>query len=136
MATGAADIPGWIALFLGLAIMAVSVAELRRPGGWMKLVEELEASFALRFVTGFFTLVFGAALYLVTPWNRSDWLSVLVSVIGGIAVAKGLLILAAPDRIMELGRRILGSRSTLIAGIDALLGAALLFAALSRLQTL
>lgn len=136
MATGAADIPAWIALFLGLAILAVCVAELRQPGGWMKLVEELEASFALRFVTGFLTLAFGAAVYLVTPWDRADWLSMLVTVIGGLGAAKGLLILAAPDRIMGLGRRILGTRSTLIAGIDALLGAGLLFAALSRLQTL
>ncbi|UIP07716.1 hypothetical protein LY632_04775 [Erythrobacter sp. SDW2] len=135
MAT-AADMSAWIALFLGLAIMAASVAELRAPGGWMKLVEELEASFALRFVAGFVTVMFGALVYLANPWDRGDWLSVLVTVIGGIGVAKGLLILAAPDRIMGLGRRILGNRSTVIAGIDALLGAGLLFAALSRLQTL
>ncbi len=132
----ASDMSAWIALFLGLAIMAVSVAELRAPGGWMKLVEELEASFALRFVTGFFTVMFGAIVYLANPWDGGDWLSVLVTVIGGIGVAKGLMILAAPDRIMGLGRRILGTRSTLIAGIDALLGAALLFAALSRLHTI
>lgn len=132
----ASDMSAWIALFLGLAIMAVSVAELRAPGGWMKLVEELEASFALRFVTGFFTVMFGAIVYLANPWDGGDWLSVLVTVIGGIGVTKGLMILAAPDRIMGLGRRILGSRSTLIAGIDALLGAALLFAALSRLHTI
>ena len=132
----ASDMSAWIALFLGLAMLAVSVAELRSPGGWMKLVEELDASFALRFVTGFFTVMFGAVVYLANPWDRGDWLSVLVTVIGGIGVAKGLLILAAPDRIMGLGRRILGTRSTFIAGIDALLGAGLLFAALSRLQTL
>ena len=135
MAT-AADMSAWIALFLGLAILAVCVAELRSPGGWMQLVEELEASFALRFVTGFFTVAFGAIVYLANPWDRGDWLSMLVTVIGGLGVAKGLLILAAPDRIMGLGRKVLGTNSTLIAGIDALLGAGLLFAALSRLQTL
>lgn len=132
----ASDMSAWIALFLGLAIMAVCVAELRTPGGWMKLVEELEASFALRFVTGFFTVAFSAMVYLANPWDRGDWLSMLVTVIGGLGVAKGLLILAAPDRIMGLGRKVLGSNSTLIAGIDALLGAALLFAALSRLHTI
>lgn len=132
----AADMSAWIALFLGLAVMAVCVAELRAPGGWMKLLEELEASFALRFVTGYFTVVFGAIVYLANPWDRGDWLSVLVTVIGGLGVAKGLLILAAPDRIMGLGRKVLSSNSTVIAGIDALLGAALLFAALSRLHTI
>lgn len=132
----ASDLPAWIALFLGLAMLAVSVAELREPGGWAKLVEELAASVALRFVTGFVTLMFGALVYLAVPWNGADWLGMIVTVIGGIGVAKGLLILAAPDRIMGLGRKILGANSTLIAGIDALLGAGLLFAALSRLQTL
>lgn len=130
------DMSAWIALFLGLAILAACAAELRSPGGWMKLVEELEASFALRFVTGFFTVMFGAIVYLANPWDRADWLSVLVTVIGGLGVAKGLLILAAPDRFMGLGRKVLGANATVIAGIDALLGAALLFAALSRLHTI
>ncbi len=129
-------LPAWIALFTGLAILAASVGELRAPGGWAKLVEELEASVALRFVTGFVTLMFGALVYLAVAWNPADWLAMVVTVIGGLGVAKGLLILAAPDRIMGLGRKVLGTYSTLIAGIDALLGAGLLFAALSRLQTL
>ena len=129
-------LPAWIALFTGLAILAASVGELRAPGGWAKLVEELEASVAMRFVTGFVTLMFGALVYLAVPWNPADWLAMVVTVIGGLGVAKGLLILAAPDRIMGLGRKVLGTNSALIAGIDALLGAGLLFAALSRLQTL
>ncbi|WP_435416936.1 hypothetical protein WAB17_08535 [Parerythrobacter aurantius] len=129
-------LPAWIALFTGLAILAASVGELRAPGGWTKLVEELEASVALRFVTGFVTLMFGALVYLAVPWNSANWLAMVVTVIGGLGVAKGLLILAAPDRIMGLGRKVLGTNSALIAGIDALLGAGLIFAALSRLQTL
>lgn len=133
MATTATT-PAWIALFLGLYILAACVSELRTPGGWAKLVEGLEATPALAFVTGAFTFALGAVIYLVTPWNPDDWLSIVVSVIGGLAVAKGLLFIAAPDRIFALGKRVLGGNTALIAGIDAVLGAALLFVALSRLQ--
>ena len=133
MATTATT-PAWIALFLGLYILAACVAELRAPGGWAKLVEGLAASPALSFVTGAFTFTLGAVIYLVTPWNPEDWLSIVISVIGGLAVAKGLLLIAAPDRIFALGKRVLGGNITLIAGIDAVLGAALLFVALSRLH--
>ena len=129
----AADIDAWIALFLGLYILAASVAELRAPGTWNAMVDDFAQTTALRFVTGVFTLSLGAAIYLVSPWNPDDWLSVLVSVVGGIAVAKGLLLIAAGDRIMRLGHAMLSRNAKLVAGITALPGAALLFAALSRL---
>ncbi|WP_284126253.1 hypothetical protein [Parerythrobacter aestuarii] len=135
MAT-AADTSAWIAFFVGLYVLAACVAELRSPGSWARLVEGLGASPALCFVTGAFTFMLGAAIYLVNPWNPGDWLSVLVTVIGGLAVAKGLFFITAPDRMLGLGRKVLGGKTGLIAGLDALLGAALLFAALSRLNTL
>ncbi|WP_128893347.1 hypothetical protein [Erythrobacter sp. HKB08] len=135
MAT-AADIPAWIALFLGLYVLAACVAELRSPGGWDSMVEELERSFLLRLMAGVIALTLGAAIYLVSPWRPGDWLSILVSVIGGLAVAKGLLIIAAGDRFLSIYNRMFKGRTRAIAGIDAVLGAALLFVALSRLQTI
>lgn len=136
MATGAADTPAWIALFLGLYILAVCVAELRSPGGWARMLDELEASFTLRFLSGAFALVLGAVIYLVSPWDRTDWLSITIAVIGGLGVAKGLYFILAGERALALARKLLAAGSTVIAGIDALLGAALLFAALSRLHTI
>ena len=133
MAT-AATTPAWIALFLGLYILAACVSELRAPDGWAQMLASFEASPALTFVTGVFTFTLGAVIYLVTPWNAEDWLSIVVSVIGGVAIAKGLFFIAAPDRIFALGKRMLVGNTGLIAGIDAVLGAALLFVALSRLH--
>ena len=133
MAT-AETIPAWIALFLGLYVLAACVAELRTPGSWASMIDEFERSPALRFVTGLFTFALGAVIYLVTPWNPADWLSILISVLGGVTLAKGLFFIAAPDRLMGMGRKLMAGSTGLIAGINAVLGAALLFAALSRLQ--
>ncbi|WBY16450.1 hypothetical protein PF049_12790 [Erythrobacteraceae bacterium WH01K] len=132
-----ADTPAWIALFLGLYMLAACVAELRAPGGWARLLDDFERSPALSFLTGAFTFTLGAAIYLASPWRPGDWLSIFISVIGGLAVAKGLFFLAAPDRVTALGRRVLtGDKTTFIAGLDAVLAAALIFVALSRLQTI
>jgi len=133
MAT-AETIPAWIALFLGLYVLAACVAELRTPGSWSAMIDDFERSPALRFVTGLFTFALGAVIYLVTPWNPADWLSILISVLGGVTLAKGLFFIAAPDRLMGMGRKLMAGSTGLIAGINAVLGAALLFAALSRLQ--
>ena len=132
----AADIPAWIALFLGLYILAAAVAELRAPASWTAMLEDFEKSTALRFVTGVFTLTLGAAIYLVSPWNPGDWLSVLVSVVGGIAVAKGLFFIAAGDLLIGLGRTVMTRNPRLVAGISGVAGAALLFVALARLQAI
>src|SRR5690606_37745477 len=93
MAT-AADVPAWTALFLGLYLLAAAAAELREMGTWNAMLAEFERSAALRFVTGVIALAIGAAIYLASPWRPGDWLSVVVSVIGGVAIAEGLLLLA------------------------------------------
>src|SRR5687768_6760026 len=56
------QISAWIALFLGLYWLAAGVGELRGPNGWWMMLKEFERSPALRFVTGFVTLAFGAAI--------------------------------------------------------------------------
>jgi vacuolar-type H+-ATPase subunit I/STV1 len=130
------QISAWIALFLGLYWLAAGVGELRAPNTWWAMLKEFERSPGLRFVTGFLTLAFGAALYLVNPWAPGDWLSVAVSVIGGIHVAQGLLILAAGDRFLRFARALIGRAGRAWAGFSAVLGIAIILVALSRLQTL
>lgn len=127
------DIPAWIALFIGLYALAAAVGEFRRPGMWMAMVQELERSAALAFLTGLICVVLGAAIYLVNPWRPEDWLAVTVSVIGGLCVAEGLLILAAGDRYLTFGRKLIARARTLWPGLSALIGIGLMLAALSRL---
>ena len=129
------QISAWIALFLGLYLLAAGAGEWRSPNGWWAMLKEFERSAALRFVTGFVTLALGATIYLVNPWVPGDWLSITVSVIGGIAVAEGLLILAAGDRFLHIARAVLGRAGRAWAGLSVLAGLALILVAFSRLQT-
>jgi hypothetical protein len=131
----AGDISAWIAFFVGLYALAAGVGEIRSPGGWGVMLKEFERSVAVRFVTGLVTLALGATIYLVNPWQTDDWLAIVVSVIGGIAIAEGLLILAAGERFLNIGRAMLGRGGRIWAGVSALLGVALVLVAMSRLHT-
>ena len=129
------DIPAWIAFFVGLYALAAGVGEIRSPGGWGVMLKEFERSVAIRYLTGLVTLALGATIYLVNPWVPEDWLAIVVSVIGGIAIAEGLLILAAGERFLNFGRAMLGRGGRVWAGLSVLLGIVLVGIALSRLHT-
>ena len=128
------EIPAWIALFLGLDLLAAGAGELRAPNGWWMMLKEFERSPALRFVTGFISLAFGATVYLVTPWRTDDWLAVAVSVLGGLHVAQGLLILASGERFLHAARALIGRSGRLWGGLATVAGIALAIVAMMRLQ--
>ena len=128
------QISAWIALFVGLYALAAGVGELRSPNGWWMMLKEFERGAALRFVTGVVCLAIGATIYLVNPWVPGDWLSIAVSVIGGIHIAEGLLILASGERFLNLARAVLGRAGRLWAGFTVLAGIALIVVGMSRLQ--
>ena len=129
-----ATISAWIALFIGLYAFGAGIGELRSPNTWWMMLKEFERSPVLRFVTGLVTLALGATIYLVNPWRADDWLAVTVSAVGGVAVAEGLIILAAGDRFITFGRALIGRAGRVWAGFSALLGIAAILAGLSRLQ--
>ena len=129
------DIPAWIAFFVGLYALAAGVGEIRSPGGWGVMLKEFERSVAIRYLTGLVTLALGATIYLVNPWVPEDWLAIVVSVIGGIAIAEGMLMLAAGERFLNFGRALLGRGGRVWAGFSALLGVAMVLVAMSRLHT-
>jgi len=129
------EISAWIAFFVGLYALAAGTGELRNPNTWWAMLKEFERSAALRFVTGLFTLAIGATIYLVNPWVPGDWLSIAVSVVGGLAVAEGMLILAAGERFLHMGRAMIGRGGRAWASFAALLGAGAVIVAMLRLQT-
>ena len=105
------EISAWIAFFVGLYALAAGTGEI-------------------------VVLAIGAAIYLVNSWVPGDWLSIAVSVIGGLAVAEGLLILAAGDRFLHLSRTLVGRYGRAWAGFAALFGIALVLVAMLRIQPL
>jgi hypothetical protein len=80
-------------------------------------------------------MALGAAIYLAVPWAAGDWLAIAVNILGGVAVAEGLLVLAAGDRFLALARRMLGNAWGVWAGASVLFGLGAIIAGASRLQS-
>lgn len=129
------DIPAWILLFIGIYSLAASIGEWRTPGTWNAMLADFDRSAGLRFVTGFFVLALGAAIYLVNPWRPDDAVSIAVTVLGGIMAAEGVAILAIGDRFLAFSRSLMGRATRVWAIFSAALGAALIALALIRLTT-
>ncbi len=117
-----ASIPAWILLFMGLYALAAGIGEFRQPGIWKRMVGDFDTSPALRFLTGFFCLVLGAAIYLVNPWDPSDWMAVLVTVLGGWIAIEGLLFLAVGDRFVAFSSALMTAGGRAWAILSILLG--------------
>ena len=127
------DVPAWIILFVGLYSFAASIGEWRTPGLWASMLEDFERQAGLRFMTGFFVLALGASIYMVNPWRPDDWLSILVTVLGGIMALEGALILALGDRFLIFARWLIGRASRFWAAFSAILGLALILIGATRL---
>ena len=127
------DLPAWIALFMGLYSLAAAIGEWRQPGFWAAMLADFERTPALRFLTGFVVLFMGGAIYMASPWRPGDWLSVLITVLGGAMALEGALILAMGDRFLGFARLLIGRASRAWAAVAALMGIALIAAALIRL---
>jgi hypothetical protein len=128
-----ADIPAWVAMFLGLYALAAGAGEFRAPGGWNAMLLDFERSPGLRYLAGMACMALGGAIYLAVPWMPGDWLAIAVNILGGIALAEGLLILAAGDRFLALGRRMLGNVWGVWAGASVVFGLAAIIAGASRI---
>ena len=118
--------PAWTALFLGLFALFAGVGELRKPGHWQKLIEEIAASPALQLATGLLELFLGAVIYLANPWASSDWLSSLLSVVGGLMCVEALAVVAFSDVYLAFWVRRFGPLSKLWAWCSILIGLALI----------
>jgi hypothetical protein len=128
----AADVPAWIVLFMGVYSLTASIGEWRNPGLWASMLEDFERLPGLRFMTGLFLLSLGAAVYMVNPWRPNDWLSILVTVLGGIMALEGAVILAVGDRFLTFARWLIGRASRPWAAFSAFLGVTLILIAATR----
>lgn len=118
--------PAWTALFLGLFALFAGVGEFRKPGHWQKLIQEIVASPALQMVTGLVELFLGAVIYLANPWASPDWLSSLMSVVGGVMCIEALAVVAFSDVYLAFWLRRFGPLSRLWTWFSILLGVALI----------
>lgn len=127
------QIPAWVALFAGLYALGASIGELRVPGSWVAMLDDFENRSGLQFLTGIVLIGLGAAIYLANPWNPSDWLAVVVTVLGGGMALEGVIMLGFGKPYMHFARKLLGQASRGWAILSAILGIALIAVALMRL---
>lgn len=128
------DVPAWIALFMGIYALSASIGEFTSPGYWKGMLDSLESSPGLGFLTGLFCIVTGALIYLLSPWRPEDWLAVLVTVMGAGMVLEGCVMLAFPAPFAKFARALLTSASGRgWAAFSGLMGVALIAVALHRL---
>lgn len=128
-----ASISAWIALFTGLYALGASIGELRSPGSWAAMLEGFEANGALRFLTGIVVLALGATIYLVNPWRPDDWLSVVITVMGGGMAVEGVVILGWGRPFLKFASTMLGAVNRVWALFSLALGLAFIIVALLRL---
>ena len=126
------DISAWIALFMGLYALGAAIGELRSPGSWAAMLDGFENNEALRFLTGIVVLSLGALIYLVNPWNPNDWLSIVITVMGGGMVVEGVVILGFGRPFLHFASAMMGAVNRTWALLSGALGIVLICVAMLR----
>jgi len=130
----AANITGWITFFIGLYSLAAGIGEFRQPGFWAGMLREVRASSAIQFLTGMVTITIGAAIYLVNPYDPTDILSILITVMGAFIFLEGAVIMAFGDWFMGIAGKLMNSGNKIWAGLSIAIGIAAMAVAFVRLQ--
>ena len=126
------DVPAWIVLLTGVYSMAAAIGEFRSPGMWMKMFNDLADAPGLRFVSGIMLIAMGGAIYLVGPWDSSDWMLVVAKFLGVWMIVEGALFIAFGDAFLNFARRLMGAAEKLWVAIAFLIGVGLTVAAALR----
>jgi hypothetical protein len=112
---------------LGIVYLAVGIGVLLNPQFYKKLLDDYSENLAVVYLGGLIALAIG---YLLTTFHNiwvKDW-PVIITLIGWIALAKGLLILVLPKiclritRALKKQKRYLVAQAILVAGLGAFLG--------------
>lgn len=122
-----------LAVLIGLYELAAGIVSLTGRIDWNAMLDEFERSPGLTFVTGFAAFAIGAAMILGhNHWT--DPLAVIVSLIGWIAAAEGLLIMGLGKSLMLLSRPLV-RYPRVIGAAASLFGLALILAGLTGRAT-
>lgn len=117
----------WMAALLGAYFLAGGIGVLIRGTLWTELIADFEASPALVVISGAIAFTVGALIVSVhNVW--SDPVAMIVSATGWLALAEGLVLIAAPRLWLRLARPMM--RYSRIWGFFMLILGAFLLSAL------
>lgn len=114
------DVSIYLARFLGLYILIVGAAVLIR---WDQMAAIVKAFFfdpPLVYLSGAMALIFGLVIVLFHNIWALDW-RLAITIVGYLAVLKGLLRLWVPDRLQVLVFRDVSFRAAVVVGIVLML---------------
>jgi protein-S-isoprenylcysteine O-methyltransferase Ste14 len=127
--TTAVPLTLYLLVLIGLYELTAGIAGLTGALDWPKMLDEYERSPALTFVTGFAAFAIGAAIHLAHR-HWTDLPAIIVSAIGLIAIAEGLLLMAVPRPLLAVSRDLVRNQKA-ISIVAALFGAALILLGLT-----
>ena len=112
---------------LSLAYIAVGIGFLVNPGFYKKLFEDFTENASVLYLGGITALVVG---YLILAFHNT-WtkdVSVIITIVGWIALIKGLVILIRPNIMIALAKAMAQKESTLKIEAIAVIILGLIFA--------
>lgn len=116
--------------FLGLTYTVIGFAILIHPKYYKKMIDEYVKSAPIMFLNGFIVLAMGYLLLLANnTWEAEA--PVIVTVIGWLALIKGLTILLLPNIYLKIAKMINLRHLKFEAIASIILGLALLYLGIS-----
>ena len=105
----------FLARLIGPVMALVGVSVLANEAAFRKLAQESLRSPALIFFSGMILMPAGLAVVLSHNVWVADW-PVIITLLGWIAVLSGAVRIFAPDRVTNLGKKVLNYKFSMAAG--------------------
>lgn len=115
---------GWLIMAIGLYSMAAGFGMAMQADRFRSMIEEIESSPAINFVTGLLVFSIGVTIILIHP-SRTEWPDILVTIMAWGAAIEGLLFLAFPQIMWAIARPFMRTRTRLWGYIALTMGVAL-----------
>jgi hypothetical protein len=101
-----------IAGYAGPVMIAIAAAMLLNRGAIVGVIKDMANGPAFIFLAGLLTLLAGLAIVRAHNVWSAEW-TVLVTVIGWLAIISGIVRIVWPDRIASVANRILSSENAI-----------------------
>ena len=116
MMTTSSELTLQLATAFGAYMIAGGLGGLISRDRWIAFINDFDGASALAFITGVFVYVVGVAIILAhNVWT--DFVAGLISLVGWVAAAEGLILIAAPGVLLSFSKLFL--RPALITGFAA-----------------
>lgn len=114
----------FLAQLFGLSLMIIAVSAFIRPQFINEIMAGLKDNTAVGLLFGYTGVMAGLAIALTHNHWVSDW-RVVITIFGWGALAKGVIYLAAPQMLIDIGQSVYGTpnRTKLVLVIAFVVGA-------------